>query len=140
MSIHEETAAAIDAKVPGHAQMTRGGNGHDIVSWHGHGFTETMYSGWDTGDARCAFIDAWAKGMARVTAGTFSDYQILHRAEQWEYGNGPHIDRGHKNPAFAEQVRQLVAPQSNRSLMSWSSGQNRSLLDIPGPGVCNEQP
>jgi hypothetical protein len=140
MSIHEETAAAIDAKVPGHAQMTRGGDGHDIVSWHGHGFTETMYSGWDTGDARCAFIDAWAKGVARVTAGTFSDYQILHRAEQWEYGNGPHIDRGHKNPAFAEQVRQLVAPQGNRSLMSWSSGQNRSLLDIPGPGVCNEQP
>ena len=140
MSIHDEIAAAIDANVPGHAQMARGGNGHDIVSWHDHGFTETRYSDWDTRDARCAFIDAWARGKARVTPGTFSDHEILHRAEQWEHGNGPHIDRGHRNPAFAEQVRRLVASQGDRSLMSWSSGQNRSLLDIPGPGVCNEQP
>jgi hypothetical protein len=109
MSIHDETAAAIDANEPGYAQMARGGNGHDIVSWHRHSFTETIHSGWDARDARCAFIDAWAKGKARVTAGTFSTDQILHRAEQWEHGSGPHIDRGFKNPAFAEQVRQLVA-------------------------------
>src|SRR5919106_168907 len=139
MSIHSETAAAIDAKVPGYAQMRRGGNGHDIVSWHGHGFTETMYSGWDTRDARCAFIDAWARGKARVTAGTFSDHQILHRAEQWEHGNGPHIDRGHKDPAFAEQVRRLVGGQSDRSLTSWSSRQNRDLLQDPGCGAVSEQ-
>jgi hypothetical protein len=109
MSIHDQVAAAIEANEPGHAQMTRGGNGHDIVSWHGHTFTETMHSGWDTEDARCAFIDGWASGTARVTAGTFSDDQILHRADQWEHGNGPHIDRGFENPVFAGQVRQLVA-------------------------------
>jgi hypothetical protein len=109
MSIHDEIAAAIDANVPGHAQMRRGGNGHDIVSWHGHNFTEMMHSGWDTRDARCAFIDAWARGKARVTAGTFSRDQVLHRAEQWEHGNGPHIDRGRRDPTFAEQIRRLVA-------------------------------
>jgi hypothetical protein len=109
MSIHDEIAAAIDANVPGHAQMRRGGNGHDVVSWRGHTFTETRHSGWDTREVRCAFIDAWAKGTARVTAGTFSIDQVLHRAEQWEHGNGPHIDRGHRDPAFAEQIRRLVA-------------------------------
>ena len=139
MSVHGETAAAIDARVPGFAQMARGGNGHDIVSWHGHGFTETMYSGWDTRDARCAFIDAWARGKARVTAGTFSDHQILHRAEQWEHGNGPHIDRGHKDPAFAEQIRRLVASQGDRSPTSWSSREAGDLLQAPRSGAVNEQ-
>jgi hypothetical protein len=109
MSIHDQTAAAIDANQPGYAQMVRGGNGLDIVSWHERSFTETMYSGWDMRDARCAFIDAWAKGKARVTAGTFSSDQILHRAEQWEHGSGPHIDRGFKDPAFAQRIRALVA-------------------------------
>jgi hypothetical protein len=46
---------------------------------------------------------------ARVTAGTYSHDQILHRAEQWEHGSGPHIDRGFKNPAFAQRIRELVA-------------------------------
>jgi hypothetical protein len=139
MSIHSETAAAIDAKVPGYAQMTRGGNGHDIVSWHRHGFTETMYSGWDTRDARCAFIDAWARGNARVTAGTFSDHQVLHRAEQWEHGNGPHIDRGHKDRAFAEQVRRLVKGGIDGQLPSWSSRHNPVGLESSGSGAVNEQ-
>jgi hypothetical protein len=110
MSIHDETAAAIEANEPGYAQMTRGANGHDIVSWHRYTFSETMYSSWDATDARCAFIDAWAKGQARVTDGTFSDEQILHRASQWAYGSGPHIVNGHRNPEFAEQIRGLVAP------------------------------
>ena len=139
MSVHSETAAAIDARVPGFAQMTRGSNGHDLVSWHGHGFTETTYSGWDTRDARCAFIDAWARGKARVTAGTFSDHQILHRAEQWEHGNGPHIDRGHKDPALAEQIRRLVASQGDRSPTSWSSREAGDLLQAPRSGAVNEQ-
>lgn len=138
MWIHEETTAAIDANVPGHAQMARGGDDQDIVSWHNHGFTETRYSGWDTRDARCAFIDAWAQGKARVTAGTFSDHEILHRAEQWEHGNGPHIERGRKDLAFAEQVRRLTAPQGNGA-RSWSPGRNARPLDLPRSGVANEQ-
>lgn len=109
MSIHDEVTAAIDANEPGYAQMTRGKDGYDVVSWHRHTFTETIQSHWNTTDARCAFIDAWAKGKARVTAGTFSNEQILHRADQWEHGNGPHIDRGFNNAAFAEQIRLLVA-------------------------------
>jgi hypothetical protein len=109
MLIHRKVAAAIKANRPGHAQMTRGGNGHDIISWHDHTFTETLHSGWDATEARCAFIDAWATGRAQVTAGTFSEDQILRRAEEWEDGNGPHIDRGFENPAFAAQIRRLIA-------------------------------
>jgi hypothetical protein len=109
VSIHDEVAAAIEADQPGYAQMARGKDGYDIVSWHINTFTETVYSGWDAIDARCAFIDRWAVGTARVTAGTFSDDQILHRADQWEHGNGPHIDRGFNNPAFAGQIRALIA-------------------------------
>jgi hypothetical protein len=139
MSIHDETAAAIDAHIPGHAQMARGGDERDVVSWHAHSFTETRYSGWGTRDARCAFIDAWAKGEARVTAGTFSDHEILHRAEQWEHGNGPHIDRGNKNPAFADQIRKLVASHGARSVRSWSAGQSRGGRDVAGPSLLNEQ-
>jgi hypothetical protein len=111
MSIHDETAAAIAANEPGHAQMIRGNNPHDIVSWHAHTFSESMQSSWDATEARCAFIDAWAKGKARVTTGTFSDDQILQRADQWEFGNGPHIDRGHRDPTFAALIRRLTPQQ-----------------------------
>jgi hypothetical protein len=105
MCIHDEIAAAIAAENPGYAQMTRGS---DLVSWHGHSFTETTHSGWDLREARCAFIDAWARGRARITAGTFTEIQILHRAEQWRHGRGPRIATGDRNPALAERIRGLV--------------------------------
>jgi hypothetical protein len=109
MSIHDDTAAAIEAGHPGYAQMTRDDHGHDIVSWHDNTFTETIPSGWNTAEeARAAFIDAWAVGKARVTKGTFSDHQILERADQWKHGRGPHIRRGFKDPEFAETVLVLI--------------------------------
>jgi hypothetical protein len=109
MSIHDETAQAIEANEPGYAQMARGDNIHDIVSWHGHTFTEAMPSTWTVAEARAAFIDAWANGKARVTEGTFTNDQIRQRAEQWEHGHGPHIRRSFKDPTFAEQIRVLIA-------------------------------
>jgi hypothetical protein len=108
MCIHHDTAAAIAANEPGYAQMTRG-DAHDIISWHGDGFSETRHSGWDLREARCALIDAWARGKARITAGTFTELQILHRAEQWWHGRGPRIAPGDRNRELAEQIRRLVA-------------------------------
>jgi hypothetical protein len=109
MCIHDQTAAAIAAQRPGYAQMARDDPG-DLVSWHGQDFSETRLSGWDRRDARCGLIDAWARGEARVTPGTFSETQILHRAEQWQHGRGRHIPRGQSDPALARQIRKLARP------------------------------
>jgi hypothetical protein len=128
MCIHDQTAAAIAANRPGYAQMTRSDPG-DILSWHGQSFSETRPSGWDRRDARCALIDAWARGQAQVTPCTFSEIQILHRAEHWQHGRGRHIPRGQCDPALARRIRALVAPQPPRS-----PSQNEWVLWVSGVG------
>jgi hypothetical protein len=132
MCIHDQTAAAIAKHRPGYAQMTRTDPG-DIVSWHGQGFSETKLSGWDRRDARCALIDAWACGQARVTPGTFSEIQILHRAEQWQHGCGRHITRGRCDPELARRIRQLALPEprpeaTHSNWVLWVSGVGWSRL------------
>ena len=107
MSNHDKTATAIEAGTPGYAQMEHKG---ELVSWHpialGHSFSGGP-PGWTVTDARAKFIDKWADGDARVTPGTFTDDEIEFRAGQWEDGNGPHILRGDRNPAFAARIRAL---------------------------------
>jgi len=126
MCIHDQIAAAIAANHPGYAQMTRTDPG-DVVSWHGQGFSESRLSGWDRRDARYALIDAWARGHARVTPGTFSETQILHRAEQWQRGCGRHIARGRSDPEMAALIRRLVQPEprpeaTDGNWVLWVSG------------------
>ena len=105
---HAETLANIEAGRPGFAQGTIGGQ---VVSWHDNTFTgNVMISGdMDVDGVRCRLIDQWVRGEAQATPGTFTRRQLLDRADQHDHGRGPGIDRGTRDPAFADRIRAAAA-------------------------------
>lgn len=106
---HAEVLAAINRNEPCHAQAVIDGV---VVSWHpslgGVSYTAAglSHEKMNPGFIKGKIIDLWVQGegTAKVSPGTFTRAELLFRADEHRWGNGPGIIRGAWNEPFADQI------------------------------------
>lgn len=110
--IHQRVANRIARGISCNAQARIDGT---LVSYHpnliGMGCTHTLSDGKSKHPRLVGkMIDRWVQGKedCKVSPNTFTLQQLIARAEQYRFGNGPGIDQGDRNPDFASAIEDFA--------------------------------